>query len=137
MTAPLEVLSTSVQVMGAGTTMSPEVMQFLASEVATAASRERDRRITVTTLGGVACVAAEAWSGSVPVLAGVAGTALCVLLTWGVRNRALLDRCAHDAAIAPAVLVQAVRLVRSGVGPSTALREALLTSSPTSGAQPR
>jgi hypothetical protein len=132
-----ELPSASVQVMRAGTAMSPQVMQFLASEIATAASRERDRKITVTTLGGVACVAAGAWSGSFPVLAGVAGIALCVLLAWGVRNRALLDRSAHDAAIAPAVLVRAVSLARSGVGPSTALREALLTWSRTSGAQPR
>ncbi len=127
-----EVHSTSVQVMRAGDALSPDVAQFLAGEIATTASRERDRRITVGVVGGIASLgmlgtvllADEALSPLLAVSSVMAG-ALVVGLAWGARNRALLDRSAHDAAIAPAVLVEAVRLVRRGAGPSTALREAI------------
>lgn len=135
MTAPMHVddaPATSVQVMRAGSALSPDVAQFLASEVATAASRERDRRITVGVVGGFVslCVLGVVLSVGelLPSLFAAAATFACALmvgLSWGVRNRALLDRAAHDAAISPTVLVAAVQLVRRGAGPSAALRDAI------------
>lgn len=124
--------TTSVQVMRAGTALSPDVAQFLASEVATAASRERDRRITIGVVGGVVSLGVLGlvlFVGEfLPALfaaSAVFATALLVGLAWGVRNRALLDRSAHDAAMPPSVLVAAVQQVRRGAGPSTALRDAI------------
>jgi hypothetical protein len=132
LTTTTEMPSASVQVMRTGTALSPDVAQFLASEIATAASRERERRTTISVLGGAVFVGVGVtlvfFDERAPGFLAAAlalSFVLFVGLAWGVRNRALLDRSAHDAAIAPRVLVHAVRLVRGGAGPSTALREAL------------
>ena len=117
MTTTTEMPAASVQVMRAGHALSPDVLQFLASEIATAASRERDRRVTVIAVSGLLGlgVLRELVFGNEELAlyaaAAVCAGALIVRLAWGVRNRALLDRSAHDAAIAPRVLGHAVRLV--------------------------
>jgi len=125
--------SSPAQVMRAGTMLSADVVQHLASEIATTASRERERRLltvigapllgVVGTIGGVFVGADTAITGLTGFLA--SSTVLFLSVAWGARNRALLDRAASDSAVSSSVLLSAVQRVRRGAGPSTALRAAL------------
>ncbi len=134
-TTSTELATTSTAVMRAGQAHSNDLMQELATVVATTASRERLRKRTLLVLlvVGVVVIAAAAVSGktlagNLPLgLFGVLCLApvLPLSIGWGVRNRALLDAAAKDAAVDGIALASAVKLVQQGVGPSTALRASL------------
>ncbi len=143
MSAKLEALAvvddvpgTPARVMNAGTALSREVAQELATVVDRTFRRERLRRRTtmVTMPGGVALFGLFVWATAelpppieapVTALASIVAVSLTLHLLWGARNRALLDVAADDGAMPRAVLVDAVqRMRRAGVGPSTALRDA-------------
>jgi len=127
---------TSTAIMRAGDAIGADLLQDLAIAVATTAARERLRkRVTATlvlvgALAGVIGVAGSATSvGVMPLIAFGALCAAPVLplfLAWGVRNRALLNAVAAEAAVDHRQLVAAVRLVeKKGVGPSQALSTTL------------
>jgi hypothetical protein len=130
--------ATSMAVMRTGHTLSRDLQQELAALVATTAQRERLRKRTsmVLALVGGLAVAYVAISGagtprSLPMglfaflcLAPV----LPATLLWGVRNRALLNVAADNAAVDHKALARAVRLVeKNRAGPSTALATVLQT----------
>ena len=143
MSAKLEALAvfddvpgTPARVMNAGTALSREIAQELATVVERTFRRERLRRRTtmVTMPGGVALYGLFVWATSstsldiealVVALASIVAASLTLHLLWGARNRALLDVAAADGAMSRVALVDAVqRMRRAGVGPSTALRDA-------------
>jgi hypothetical protein len=128
-------LQTSTGVMRPGDTLPADVMHALSTTVATTAARERLRKRTTLVLGVVGALAgagAVQASGALTVAPFALVAAVCLLpvlplhLAWGVRNRALLNAAARDAAVSPQVLVEAVRAVaKQAQGPSTALQVAL------------
>ena len=127
---------TPARIMNAGTALSREVAQELATVVERTYRRERLRRRTtmVTVPGAVALYAFFLWATGASryqleailvALSAIVAAPLAVHLLWGARNRALLDVAADDGAMSRAVLVDAVRrMQRERVGPSTALRDA-------------
>ena len=132
----IEHVGSSAQVMRAGTVLSRDLMQLLAAEVATTAERERNRRLlTVVGVAGIAAISVvfSYITGSPNVIGiGIGATEALIMfasLIWGVRNRAMIDRVAVDAAVSRRALARAVQPVRKGSGPSTALRLALESSS--------
>lgn len=130
-----EAPATSTAVMKAGNKHSSDLLQELAAVVATTASRERLRKRTLLVLLGVgvvvvggAAVAGSTLPAQLPLaLFGVLCLApvLPLSIGWGVRNRALLNAAAKDAAVDDRALAAAVKLAEKGVGPSTALRSTL------------
>lgn len=129
-------IETSAAIMHAGEAIGADLLQELATAVAKTASRERLRkRVTVALLLVGALAAAIGLLGgyetgrSLPLVAFGALCAAPVLplfLAWGVRNRALLNAAAADAAVDHRVLAAAVRLVeKNNLGPSLALSASL------------
>lgn len=126
---------TSAAIVRAGETIGRTLLQELATTVATTATRERLRHRVVGLLavvGGFVVAAMAVISDKeamVPI--GIYGgcclaPVLPLLLSWGVRNRALLNAAANDAAVDDRILAAAVRLVlRKKLGPSAALHAAL------------
>ncbi len=122
---------TSVAVARVGDALGHTLHQELAAVVGVTAARERLRRslIVALTVCGSALLGLGRYAETISI--GVYG-ALCILpvlplmLAWGVRNRALLNAAAANAAVDHVALARAVRLVRKGrLGPSSALRLAL------------
>lgn len=127
---------TSMAVMRTGHALSRDLQQELATLVATTAQRERLRKRTSVVLalvGGVAIAYVAATGGSGPRSLPMGLFAfLCLApvlpatLLWGVRNRALLNIAADNAAVDHKALARAVRLVeKNRAGPSTALATVL------------
>jgi hypothetical protein len=128
--------TSSMAVIRAGTALSRDVLQELATTVATTTQREKLRKVIIGALavGGIGAAVIGATGGStlpmnIPV---ILFAVLCIApilpltLLWGIRNRALLNAAAKDAAVDHAVLAAAVRLMqKKKLGPSTALRLAL------------
>jgi hypothetical protein len=123
-------------VVRAGHALSADLLQELAATVATTAQRERLRKSVITALGvagGLAAGLGLVGGSTVPAnLPAMLFATLCIApilplaLAWGVRNRALLNAAARDAAVDHSVLARAVRLVeRQKLGPSAALQTAL------------
>ncbi len=131
-TRPDDPLETSTAVVRPGDEISADLLQELAAAVAKTASRERLRKRVVGLLllvGGVTAAAgALAGVGTAGGLPIVVFGALCMvpvlplLLAWGVRNRALLNAAAAEAAVDHRLLAAAVRMVeKKDLGPSAAL----------------
>jgi hypothetical protein len=119
-----------------GHALSADLLQDLAATVATTAQRERLRKQVVAVLGvagGLAVLIGTSGGSTLPAnLPTMLFAMLCIApilpltLAWGVRNRALLNAAAANAAVDHVALARAVRLVRKGrLGPSSALRQAL------------
>lgn len=127
---------TSTAIMRAGDAISADLLQELAVAVAKTASRERLRkRVTAVLLlmgalaGVIGALGGATTAGGLPLVAFGALCAAPVLplfLGWGVRNRALLNAVAAEAAVDHRQLAAAVRLVeKKRVGPSLALSTTL------------
>ena len=125
--------SSAMQVMHAGSVLSPDVAEHLTRLIALTARRERDRRdVTLfgvplfALFGGMIVVMLKAPG---PVLGLVTGggavVALFVSLAVGARNRARLDQAAVENGVSTKALLAAVRAVRDGDDAATALRAAL------------
>lgn len=123
---------TSAAVMRTGETIGADLLQELALTVATTAARERLRkRVLVVLLAAGVLLAGLGASGGIEtarnmplMLVGILCLApvLPLSLIWGVRNRALLNAAAANAAVDHKKLAAAVRLVeKERLGPSTAL----------------
>ena len=128
--------STSMAVARAGHALSADLLQELAATVATTAQRERLRKQVMTVLGGAGGLAAVIGiTGDTTVPANLPTMVFAIAciapilplaLAWGVRNRALLNAAADDAAVDNVTLARAVRLVeKRTLGPSAALQVAL------------
>lgn len=123
---------TSAAVMRTGEDIGADLLQELALTVATTASRERLRKRVLVALvaagvllAGVAATGGVETARNMPLmLVGILCMApvLPLALVWGVRNRALLNAAAANAAVDHSKLAAAVRLVeKKRLGPSTAL----------------
>jgi hypothetical protein len=132
--------STPARVMSPGTALSRDTAQALAAVVERTARGEKTRRrVMLVTSTALAAFMALFYGGSAPsptdlprmvfFIVLVVGLPLPVFLAWGVLHRALLDAAAAHAGVPRAVLLDAVgRMRRTGVGASTALRDALASS---------
>jgi hypothetical protein len=132
--------STPARVMSPGTALSRDTAQELAAVVErTARGEKMRRRVMLVTSTALASFMALFYGGTAPSHADlprlvffvllVVGLPLPVFLAWGVFHRALLDAAAAHAAVPRAVLLDAVgRMRREGIGASTALRDALASS---------
>jgi hypothetical protein len=118
-----------------GHTLSADLLQELAATVATTAQRERLRKQVMAVLGvagGLAFLIGRTGGSTLPAnLPTMLFAMLCIApilpltLAWGVRNRALLNAAARDAAVDHIALARAVRLVeKRRMGPSSALQAA-------------
>ena len=127
--------TTSMAVVRPGHALSADLLQELAATVATTAQRERLRKQVMTVLGvvgGLAFLIGSAGGRVLPAnLPTMLFAVLCIApilpltLAWGVRNRALLNAAARDAAVDHVALARAVRLVeKRRMGPSSALKAA-------------
>jgi len=128
--------STSMAVVRAGHALSADLLQELAATVATTAQRERLRKQVMTVLGvagGLAAFIGITGGSTLPAnLPTMLFAIVCIApilpltLAWGVRNRALLNAAADNAAVDHTALARAVRLVEKRThGPSAALQVAL------------
>lgn len=133
---PGDTIETSTAIMHAGEAIGADLLQELATAVAKTASRERLRkRVTIALLAvGALAVVVGLLGGfetarSLPLVAFGGLCAMPVLplfLAWGVRNRALLNAAAAEAAVDNRLLAAAVRLVeKKNLGPSLALSATL------------
>lgn len=133
--------STSMAVARAGQALSADLLQELAATVATTAQRERLRKQVILALGvagGLAAGIGITGGTTVPANLPTMLFAICCIapilpltLAWGVRNRALLNAAAHNAAVDHMALARAVRLVEKRThGPSSALQMALQAALP-------
>lgn len=127
---------TSMAVTRPGQTLSADLLQELAATIATTVWRERLRTRVVIALGIIGSLAAVISVGTgVPgptVFPAFLFAAACIapilplMLVWGVRNRALLNAAAANAAVDHVALARAVRLVQKRThGPSAALHVTL------------
>lgn len=133
---------TSAAVVRPGTTISGDLHQELAAVVGTTVARERLRLQVIAGLMGCGAVVTGLGKFTNTLSLGAYGgmclvAVLPLMLVWGVRNRALLNAAAGNAAVDHVALARAVRLVQKRThGPSAALQVTLPGARPAPERQP-